>query len=126
MLLFRKRGGRRAELSSKDAHACHCVGTAAGSTAHDYELGDACGALHGCLSQAVSVCLLSDSPLDLDGRCWNTCVEIIVVERRHDEGVVGRTPTLGDSDKHHDVTRFSCRRVYLEDVRGQILSGTAL
>jgi hypothetical protein len=43
-------------------------------------------------------------------------VEIIVVERRHDEGVVGRTPTLRDSDKHHDVMRFSCRRVYLEDV----------
>ena len=39
-------------------------------------------------------------------------MEIIVVERRHDEGVVGRTPTLRDSDKHHDVnTRciYICR-----------------
>lgn len=94
MLLFRKRGGRRAELSSKDAHACHCVGTSADSVLHEHKHGDVCGALHGCLSQAVSVCLLSDRPLDPHRLCWKTCVEIIVVEGRHDDGVVGHTPTL--------------------------------
>jgi hypothetical protein len=59
---FAAHGARRSYYQSRVPH-----GSAAGSTAHGYTQYLVMCELHGCLSQGVSVCRLSDHPLVFDG-----------------------------------------------------------
>lgn len=47
------------------------------------------------------------------------CVEPRIVEDRDDDGV-GLTPTLRDSDNHHDVMRFALWQLHVLGVRRRI------
>jgi hypothetical protein len=65
--------------------------------------------LHGCLSQGVSVCRLSDHPLAFDAGLMEHSRRGYMLLRVRMTATVairwgdGRTPTLRDSDNHHDV-----------------------